>query len=122
MSAFSMLRISFAATTTLTERPRTPKEDKVASGSNVAVSRWTANVRPAPMLCATSTGRLSINPPSAKMCPSQRTGLKIPGNDIVDRNATDSEPCRNTNCFDVIRSVATQANGIGRSLKLSTSE
>ncbi len=51
-----------------------------------------------------------------------RTGVKIPGRDMVERRARAREPLRKTLGLPLTRSVATQANGVGRSLKLLISE
>src|SRR5208283_1593085 len=42
-----------------------------------------------------------------------RTGVKIPGRDMVDRRARPRDPLRKTFCLPLTRSLATQANRVG---------
>ena len=64
-----------------------------------------------------STGKLFLTPPSTRISPLERTGLKSPGMLIVERIASLKEPFVQFLAFIDTRSAATQKNGIGSSEK-----
>ena len=61
----------------------------------------------APIARATSTGRLSVSPPSTSSWPSISAGAIAPGTDMLARIADASSPSLKTTALPVIRSVAT---------------
>jgi len=75
----------------------------------------TAITMSAPRSRATSTGRLSVRPPSTSVRPFTSIGEKRPGAAMLARIATGSEPWSNTTRSPVSRSVAIARNGIARS-------
>ena len=67
----------------------------------------------APIRRATSTGRLSVRPPSTSILPSNSAGAITPGTDMLARITLASSPSLKTTDLPLTRSVATARNGIG---------
>ena len=86
-----------------------PSVSRPASG----VPMLTAMITSAPMLRATSTGRLSTSPPSPRICPFTSSGEKTPGTDMLARKAAARSPRSITTALPVSMSVATARNGVG---------
>ena len=75
----------------------------------------------APIALATSTGKLFSTPPSTSTMLSTRTGVNAPGMAMLARMARTRLPCVITTSFRLTMSAATQAKGIGNSVKSSES-
>ena len=71
----------------------------------------------APISFSTSAGKLFTKPPSTNNLSPIATGENRPGMDMLARIAVGTLPLRSTTSSPVIISVATQAKGMGRSLK-----
>ena len=90
-----------------------PTTDPSCSRLSSGVPRFTAITMSAPIARATSTGRLSVSPPSTSSMPPTCAGAIAAGTDMLARIACASSPSSITTAFPVTRSVATARNGIG---------
>ena len=75
----------------------------------------------APISLSTSAGKLFTKPPSTSTLSPMVTGENTPGMAILARMAVGMLPLRSTTSWPEIMSVATQAKGMGKSLKSMSS-
>ncbi|MNL28013.1 hypothetical protein D3C87_1496420 [compost metagenome] len=85
----------------------TPISEVRSSRFISGVPRLTAMTMSAPMARATSTGRLSVRPPSTSSLPWYSVGATAPGTDMLARITFASSPSVNTTAVPATRSVAT---------------
>ena len=90
----------------------TPSEVSYSSGSSGGLAMSIATVTAAPNAFATSIGRLFTTRPSTSFWPSQSTGGKNTGIDMLARTARARSPRARITRSPVARSVATARNGI----------